>query len=105
MGNPDRRPHRQYGRPDYNLQLSQLRAQSVESYLVSSGVPADRIRAIGYGETRPEAPNNSATGRQKNRRVEIVILDAGKSFAGVAGGKDRGKLLRGRRSAEYPGSE
>ena len=74
------------GGSDYNLQLSQLRAQSVESYLVSGGVPADRIRAIGYGETRPEAPNDSATGRQQNRRVEIVILDAGESFAGVAGG-------------------
>jgi OOP family OmpA-OmpF porin len=74
------------GGSDYNLQLSQLRAQSVESYLVSSGVPADRIRAIGYGETRPEAPNDSGTGRQQNRRVEIVILDANESFAGVAGG-------------------
>ena len=74
------------GGSDYNLQLSQLRAQSVESYLVSGGVPADRIRAIGYGETRPEAPNDSATGRQQNRRVEIVILDAGELFAGVAGG-------------------
>jgi OOP family OmpA-OmpF porin len=74
------------GGSDYNLQLSQLRAQSVESYLVSSGVPADRIRAIGYGETRPEAPNDSGTGRQQKRRVEIVILDANESFAGVAGG-------------------
>jgi outer membrane protein OmpA-like peptidoglycan-associated protein len=73
------------GGSDYNLQLSQLRAQSVDSYLVSSGVPPERIRAIGYGETRPEAPNDSATGRQQNRRVEIVILDAGESFAGVAG--------------------
>ena len=73
------------GGSDYNLQLSQLRAQSVDSYLVSSGVPPERIRAIGYGETRPEAPNDSATGRQQNRRVEIVILDAGKFFAGVAG--------------------
>ena len=74
------------GGSDYNLQLSQLRAQSVESYLASSGVPAERIRAIGYGETRPEAPNDSATGRQQNRRVEIVILDADESFAGVADG-------------------
>jgi OmpA-OmpF porin, OOP family len=74
------------GSSEYNLQLSQLRAQSVESFLVGNGVPADRIRAIGYGETRPEAPNDSATGRQQNRRVEIVILDAGESFAGVAGG-------------------
>jgi OmpA-OmpF porin, OOP family len=73
------------GSSDYNLRLSQLRAQSVESYLLASGVSPDRIRAIGYGETRPEAPNDSATGRQQNRRVEIVILDAGKSFAGVGG--------------------
>jgi len=73
------------GTSEYNLQLSQLRAQSVESYLLASGVSPDRIRAIGYGETRPEAPNDSATGRQQNRRVEIVILDAGESFAGVGG--------------------
>jgi OOP family OmpA-OmpF porin len=73
------------GSSEYNLQLSQLRAQSVESYLLASGVSPDRIRAIGYGETRPEAPNDSATGRQQNRRVEIVILDAGESFAGVGG--------------------
>jgi outer membrane protein OmpA-like peptidoglycan-associated protein len=73
------------GNSEYNLQLSQLRAQSVESYLISSGVAPDRIRSIGYGETRPEAPNDTATGRQQNRRVEIVILDAGQSFAGVAG--------------------
>jgi outer membrane protein OmpA-like peptidoglycan-associated protein len=74
------------GSSEYNLQLSQLRALSVESFLVGSGVSPDRIRATGYGETRPEAPNDSATGRQQNRRVEIVILDAGESFAGVAGG-------------------
>jgi OmpA-OmpF porin, OOP family len=74
------------GSSEYNLQLSELRAQSVESFLVGNGVPADRVGAIGYGETRPEAPNDSATGRQQNRRVEIVILDADESFAGVAGG-------------------
>lgn len=74
------------GSSEYNLQLSQLRAQSVESFLVGTGVPADRVRSIGYGETRPEAPNDSASGRQQNRRVEIVILDAGQPFAGVVGG-------------------
>jgi outer membrane protein OmpA-like peptidoglycan-associated protein len=74
------------GSSEYNLQLSQLRAQSVESYMVGNGVPPDRIRAIGYGETRPEAPNDSATGRQQNRRVEIVVLDAGEPFAEVVGG-------------------
>jgi OOP family OmpA-OmpF porin len=74
------------GNSEYNLQLSQLRARSVESFLLGNGVPADRVRAIGYGETRPEAPNDTAGGRQQNRRVEIVILDAGESFGGVAGG-------------------
>jgi OmpA-OmpF porin, OOP family len=65
------------GSSEYNLQLSLLRAESVQSFLVGNGLPADRITAIGYGETRPEAPNDSATGRQQNRRVEVVILDAG----------------------------
>jgi OmpA-OmpF porin, OOP family len=70
---------------EYNLQLSQPRAASVESFLVGNGMPADRVRAIGYGETRPKAPNVSATGRQQNRRVEVVILDAGQSFANAVG--------------------
>ena len=74
------------GSSDYNLQLSQLRARSVESFLVGNGVPADRVRSIGYGETRPEAPNDSATGRQQNRRVEIVILDADEPFADIVSG-------------------
>jgi OOP family OmpA-OmpF porin len=74
------------GNSEYNLQLSQLRAQSVVSFLLGSGLPADRVRAVGYGETRPKAPNDNATGRQQNRRVEIVILDAGESFANVLGG-------------------
>jgi outer membrane protein OmpA-like peptidoglycan-associated protein len=74
------------GSSEYNLRLSELRADSVESYLIGNGVPIDRIRAVGYGETRPEAPNDSATGRQQNRRVEIVILDAGGSFADVVSG-------------------
>jgi OmpA-OmpF porin, OOP family len=74
------------GSSEYNLRLSQLRAESVQSFLIGNGLPPDRVRAIGYGETRPEAPNDSATGRQQNRRVEIVILDAGQSFADVAAG-------------------
>jgi outer membrane protein OmpA-like peptidoglycan-associated protein len=65
------------GGSEYNLQLSLLRAESVQSFLVGNGLPADRITAVGYGDTRPEAPNDSATGRQQNRRVEVVILDAG----------------------------
>jgi OOP family OmpA-OmpF porin len=65
------------GSSEYNLQLSLLRAESIQSFLVGNGLPADRITAIGYGETRPEAPNDSATGRQQNRRIEVVILDPG----------------------------
>jgi outer membrane protein OmpA-like peptidoglycan-associated protein len=65
------------GTSEYNLQLSLLRAESVQSVLAGNGLPADRVTAVGYGDTRPEAPNDSATGRQQNRRVEVVILDAG----------------------------
>ncbi len=63
------------GSPDYNLQLSQLRAQSVRTFLIADGVSPLRMQAIGYGETRPEAPNDNAAGRQQNRRVEILIQD------------------------------
>ena len=81
-GNPDRQilieGHTDStGSSEYNLQLSLLRAESIQSFLVGNGVPADRVTAVGYGDTRPEAPNDSETGRQQNRRVEVVILDAG----------------------------
>jgi OmpA-OmpF porin, OOP family len=65
------------GSSEYNLQLSLLRAEAVQRFLVWNGVPADRVTAVGYGDTRPEAPNDNETGRQQNRRVEAVILDAG----------------------------
>jgi OOP family OmpA-OmpF porin len=63
------------GSPDYNLRLSQLRADSVRSFLIANGIAPLRMQAIGFGETRPEAPNDNAAGRQQNRRVEIVIQD------------------------------
>jgi OmpA-OmpF porin, OOP family len=63
-GNPDRKVliegHTDsIGGSEYNLQLSLLRAESVQSFLVGNGLPADRLTAIGYGETLPEAPNRS----------------------------------------------
>jgi outer membrane protein OmpA-like peptidoglycan-associated protein len=61
------------GNAEYNLELSQLRAQSVRDFLVANGVSPLRVRSIGYGETRPEAPNDNVAGRQQNRRVDIVI--------------------------------
>jgi OOP family OmpA-OmpF porin len=64
--------------PDtYNLALSQRRANAVEDFLITQGVEPTRISAIGYGEQLPIATNDTAAGRQANRRVEIVVLDAG----------------------------
>ena len=59
----------------YNLRLSQRRAESVRDFLIGSGVAADRIDAVGYGESRPIASNETETGRALNRRVEFVALN------------------------------
>jgi outer membrane protein OmpA-like peptidoglycan-associated protein len=61
------------GTSEYNMGLSQRRADSVRSYLSQGGVPINRINAVGYGETRPKSSNNTPEGRQLNRRVEIHI--------------------------------
>lgn len=62
------------GSPQYNLDLSQRRASSVRAYLISQGVAANRISAIGHGIADPRATNSTAAGRAENRRVEIQIL-------------------------------
>ena len=51
--------------------LSQRRANSVKDYLTSQGIAADRMKAIGYGESQPIATNDTPAGRAKNRRVEL----------------------------------
>jgi len=61
------------GSADLNQGLSDRRAQSVVTFLVSRGVPADKIRAEGLGLTRPVADNGTAEGRANNRRVEIIV--------------------------------
>ena len=61
------------GNETSNQSLSERRAQSVVSFLVSKGVPADQIRGQGFGPNRPVADNGSAEGRANNRRVEIVV--------------------------------
>jgi outer membrane protein OmpA-like peptidoglycan-associated protein len=58
----------------YNMELSQKRAASVRQYLIDKGVPADKMVAKGYGFNRPIADNRIRTGRQKNRRVQFVIV-------------------------------
>lgn len=62
------------GSDAFNQTLSENRARTVLNYLVSRGVPAARIRSQGFGETMPIASNDTADGRQKNRRVEIKIV-------------------------------
>ncbi|CAM4530144.1 OmpA family protein [Myxococcus xanthus] len=62
------------GNPDYNLDLSQRRADAVVRYLVSKGVARERLDAKGFGPTQPIADNNTTQGRAKNRRVEFKIV-------------------------------
>lgn len=57
-----------------NLQLSQQRANNVRAYLASVGVAAQRMQAVGYGETRPIADNGTPAGQAMNRRVEITLI-------------------------------
>jgi outer membrane protein OmpA-like peptidoglycan-associated protein len=61
------------GSDEHNLQLSRRRADSVRGYLVSQGVPAANVTAAGFGSASPIASNATATGRQQNRRVELLI--------------------------------
>ncbi|OHB66721.1 MAG: hypothetical protein A2Y77_18260 [Planctomycetes bacterium RBG_13_62_9] len=56
-----------------NLELSVQRALSVARYLIGHGIPDKQVRAAGYGPARPVAPNATAAGKAKNRRVEIVV--------------------------------
>lgn len=58
----------------YNLDLSQRRAESVRGYLAWKRINRKRFRAVGYGESRPIAPNNTETGRLANRRIEFRVL-------------------------------
>lgn len=63
------------GPADYNLRLSQRRADAVRSYLINKGVAPGRLVAQGYGETAPMFTNRTEAGRKKNRRVQFKILE------------------------------
>jgi len=56
-----------------NMTLSQGRATTVLNYLVSKGISPSRLRAVGFGETRPVADNTTSAGRAQNRRVAFVV--------------------------------
>lgn len=61
------------GNPESNLELSEMRAKSVVEYLVSNGIPENRLQSKGFGETIPVATNDSEVGRKLNRRTTVKI--------------------------------
>ena len=63
-----------------NMELSFLRAKAVASILVKNGISYERISAIGYGDSRPIASNETDEDKVKNRRVEIKLILGGKEF-------------------------
>jgi outer membrane protein OmpA-like peptidoglycan-associated protein len=74
------------GSADYNLQLSQQRAEAVRQSLEQAGVDASRIVAArGVGSASPVATNDTREGRQRNRRVEVIIAEGAATNAGGAG--------------------
>jgi OmpA-OmpF porin, OOP family len=68
------------GSDSYNLKLSQERAEAVQDFLLKNGLAAASLTARGLGESYPVATNDTAAGRQQNRRVQIIVtneLDTG----------------------------
>jgi outer membrane protein OmpA-like peptidoglycan-associated protein len=61
------------GTDQYNMKLSEERAEAVRSYLTQQGLSADNVSAKGFGKENPVADNKTAAGRQANRRVEMVV--------------------------------
>jgi len=70
------------GSDDFNQRLSEQRAGSVLDFLAEQGVPASAMTSHGFGKTQPVASNDTADGRQKNRRVELVVN--GEAIGGAA---------------------
>ena len=64
------------GTEEYNLKLSERRANAVYRYLVAGGISPDRMEVVGVGESQPVADNSTESGRAQNRRVELVILNS-----------------------------
>jgi len=85
--NPDRRVQVEgftdsQGSDDFNLELSQSRADAVAMAIIRRGVDAQRVRALGYGEGYPVASNANAGSRQLNRRVEIIVSNGDADIPG-----------------------
>lgn len=63
------------GQEEDNFRLSTARARRVYDFLITKNIAAERLRYVGFGETKPTASNEVATGRQKNRRVEFLVVE------------------------------
>jgi outer membrane protein OmpA-like peptidoglycan-associated protein len=72
------------GPNDYNMELSQKRADAVAMAIIQRGIDAQRVRALGYGEEFPVASNKDSGSRQLNRRVEIVVSNGAQAIPGRA---------------------
>jgi outer membrane protein OmpA-like peptidoglycan-associated protein len=72
------------GTDDYNLELSQKRADAVAMAIIQRGIDAQRVRALGYGEQYPKAGNVDSGSRQLNRRVEIIVSNSEQPIPGRA---------------------
>lgn len=75
------------GRHEYNMALSERRAQSVVNYLRSQGIPGARMISLGMGPDQPVADNSTEAGRAQNRRVEVFILPNAKMIMDAKQGK------------------
>ena len=61
------------GTDEYNMQLSEMRANSVRDYLIHEGIASSSVAARGFGEGQAVATNDTPAGRQENRRVELIV--------------------------------
>ncbi|CUS38405.1 OmpA family protein [Candidatus Nitrospira nitrificans] len=91
-GHTDNTPLRNDPRKGFrdNLDLSRARAEHAVQVLINGGIEADRVKAIGYADSKPIATNETEKGRNKNRRMEIVITQGTESGGAVGDGKTQG---------------
>jgi chemotaxis protein MotB len=67
-----------------NSELSRARAENASKALIKGGVGADRVKTVGYADSRPIAPNDTEEGRSKNRRVEIIVTQGSEPIASLS---------------------
>jgi outer membrane protein OmpA-like peptidoglycan-associated protein len=85
------------GSSAYNKQMSQQRAEAVRDFLVTAGVAASRLDAVGFGKDQPIDSNLTEAGRARNRRIDFVVVERGNA-GGSAGASARAHFARGARA-------